>query len=283
MAGKLYIVATPIGNLGDIPPRTAVALCEADLILAEDTRVTLKLLNHLGLRKRLLSCHEYNEEKRTDVLAEAAAENQSVALLSDAGTPLVSDPGFRIVAVAIALQMQIVPLPGPSAFLLALVGSGLPCERFIFEGFLSDRTSIARERLEQLKDERRTLVFYVAPHKLKKTMQNIAEVFGDRPACLARELTKLHEEFIRGHLFELIDRLRVWEPRGECVLVVGGNTQPVERPSDEEILKSIKDQMRSGKKLKEIAATVATAFRLRKSQVYKLALDVELDDDQFVE
>jgi 16S rRNA (cytidine1402-2'-O)-methyltransferase len=281
MPGKLYIVSTPIGNLRDISPRVTQALCDSDFILAEDTRVTIKLMSHLGLSKRLVSCHDFNEEQRTVTLEAAAQNSQVVALVSDAGTPLVSDPGYRIVRKAIELQMEVIPIPGPSAFLMALVGSGLPCERFVFEGFLPDRPGAARKRLDQLKNERRTIVFYVSPHKIKKTLDMVAERLGDRQACVARELTKLHEEFLRGSLPTLVERLKDWEPRGECVLVVAASDEPeVFATPDEEIYAAIAEEIKAGKRMADVAADVAARFGLKKSDVYKMALQQDTDNEQ---
>jgi len=280
MPGKLYIVSTPIGNLRDISPRVTQALCDSDFILAEDTRVTIKLISHLGLNKRLVSCHDFNEEQRTATLEAAAQNSQVVALVSDAGTPLVSDPGYRIVRKAIELEMEVIPIPGPSAFLLALIGSGLPCERFVFEGFLPDKPGAARKRLDLLKTERRTIVFYVSPHKIKKTLDMVAERLSDRPACVARELTKLHEQFLRGSLLSLIARLKDWEPRGECVLVVGGNDEPESFSTPaEEIYAAIDQEIKAGKRMAEVAAAVADRFGLKKSDVYKMALQQDTDNE----
>ncbi|HEY9719886.1 MAG TPA: 16S rRNA (cytidine(1402)-2'-O)-methyltransferase, partial [Trichormus sp.] len=261
--------------------RVTQALCDSDFVLAEDTRVTIKLMSHLGLSKRLVSCHDFNEEQRTSTLEAAAQNSQVVALVSDAGTPLVSDPGYRIVRKAIELQMEVIPIPGPSAFLLALVGSGLPCERFVFEGFLPDRPGAARKRLDQLKNERRTIVFYVSPHKIKKTLAMVAERLGDRQACVARELTKLHEEFMRGSLPALVERLKDWEPRGECVLVVAASDEPEAFATpDEEIYAAIAEEIKAGKRMADVAADVADRFGLKKSDVYKMALQQDTDNEQ---
>jgi 16S rRNA (cytidine1402-2'-O)-methyltransferase len=274
MPGKLYIVSTPIGNLRDISARVTQTLADSDFVLAEDTRVTIKLMSHLGLSKRLVSCHDFNEQQRAQTLDQAAANNQTVSLVSDAGTPLVSDPGFKIVRKAVELGMDVIPIPGPSAFLLALIGSGLPCDKFVFEGFLPDKPTAVRKRLKELASERRTIVFYVAPHKLKKTLDMVAEGMPERPACLARELTKLHEQFIRASICELIEQLRDWEPRGECVLVLGGNTEVTEPLSrNEEIMEAIREQISLGKRMADVASEVAQRFDLKKSDVYKMALD----------
>ena len=273
MSGRLYIIATPIGNLGDLTQRAREALGKSELILAEDTRVTLRLLNHLGLKKRLLSCHEFNEASRLDLLEELANRDASVAVVSDAGSPLVSDPGFQLVRRAIALGMQTIPVPGPSAFLLALVGSGLPCDRFAFEGFLPDRAGERKRKLEKAQNDERTLVFYVSPHDLEKVLDDLINVLGDRSACLARELTKLYEEFLRGPLSELKQRVSTGSVRGECVLVVAGApTQAPVRADDQTVLKELISRLDSGSGLKEASAAVAEQFGWRKSEVYKLGL-----------
>jgi 16S rRNA (cytidine1402-2'-O)-methyltransferase len=280
MPGKLYIVSTPIGNLRDISPRVTQTLADSDFVLAEDTRVTIKLMSHMGLSKRLVSCHDFNEQQRAQMLDQAAANNQTVSLVSDAGTPLVSDPGFKIVRKAVELGMDVIPIPGPSAFLLALVGSGLPCDKFVFEGFLPDKPTAVRKRLKELASERRTIVFYVAPHKLKKTLDMVAEGMPGRPACLARELTKLHEQFLRASVCELVEQLRDWGPRGECVLVLGGNTEVTEPLSrNEEIMQAISEQIQLGKRMAEVASEVAQRFDLKKSDVYRMALDQSGGDE----
>lgn len=278
MSGRLFIIATPVGNLGDLTERAKQALQSADLVLVEDTRVTIKLINHLGLKKRLTSCHEYNEANRAQLLAEMAAKDATVALVSDAGTPLVSDPGYHIVQAALACGMQIVPIPGPSAFLLALVGSALPCDRFVFEGFLPDKQKTRRKKLESLKDERRTIVFYVAPHDLMDALELVHSLMGDRQACLARELTKLHEEFIRGTMTEIIRQVTERGVRGEYVLVIAGaeEPEPVEL-TDEELTAEIGERLKSGRGLKEVSQELAQELNKRRADIYKLGLKCRPD------
>jgi 16S rRNA (cytidine1402-2'-O)-methyltransferase len=275
LSGKLYIVGTPIGNLADISKRTEIILKECDTILAEDTRITLKLLNHLGLKKHILSCHEFNEIERLSTLKEAVKENRTLAIVCDAGTPLISDPGYRLVQEAITLGIEVIPIPGPSAFVLALIGSGLPCDRFAFEGFLPDQAKAMKEKLLSLKDETRTLVFYVAPHKLLKTLEILAEVFAERPACLAKELTKIHEEFKRGTILSLKKELAGSQIRGEYVLIVEGASPIREKTplSSEAILSVIKQQLKSGQHVNEIAIYCARLFGLKKSEVYKMIVE----------
>ena len=281
MSGRLFIVSTPIGNLGDITPRVKQALTESTLVLAEDTRVSIKLLHHLGLSKRLLSCHDFNEGKRLSMLDEIHENGQSAAIMSDAGTPLVSDPGFQIVRKAIQLGMQIVPIPGPSAALAALVGSGLPCERFAFEGFLPDKAGEREKRLERLRDDERTLIFYVAPHNLRAMLADMLASFGDRPACLARELTKLYEEFRRESLSELLAYAEVETPRGEIVIIVGGAEAQTERRFPEaDVVRRLEELLGSGGRLKDIASVLAKETGWASSEVYKLGLDIKEGRDR---
>jgi 16S rRNA (cytidine1402-2'-O)-methyltransferase len=278
MSGTLFIVATPIGNLNDLTNRIREAIESSKFVLAEDTRVTIKLLNHLGLKKQMISCHEHNESDRLKGLAEAAAENQSISLISDAGTPLISDPGYQIVREAIALGMKVIPLPGPSAFLLALVGSGLPCEKFVFEGFLPDKLSAQKSRLEELRGETRTLVFYVSPHKLVKNLTAMFEVFGNRQICLARELTKMHEEFIRGTISEMLTKYATDEIRGEFVLVVAGLSADDQstQATEEEVRAAIRSEFKSGRSVKDISVILTEQLHWKKSDIYKLALDEQV-------
>lgn len=283
LSGRLYIVGTPIGNLSDISKRTHTILKECHMILAEDTRVTLKLLNHLGLKKRIVSCHQFNELERLIVLDEAIKKDQDIALVCDAGTPLICDPGQKLVQKAIELGMTIIPIPGPSAFLIALIGSGLPSERFAFEGFLPERAAAIKEKLLSLTDETRTLVFYVAPHNLMKTLDVFRDTFGERPACLAKELTKKHEEFIRGTVLTIYDALKTKEIRGEYVLVMGGasHTEKVHTPeSHEKVLALVKEELNSGNHVNDIAQGIARRLGLRKSEVYKLIVDYLQETEQ---
>ncbi len=275
MSGTLFIVATPIGNLDDLTIRISKVIEQSKFVLAEDTRVTIKILNHLGLKKQMISCHEHNEADRLQALAQAAANGESIALISDAGTPLISDPGYQIVREAIALGMTVIPIPGPSAFLLALVGSGLPCDKFVFEGFLPDKQSAQKTRLEELRTDPRTLVFYISPHKLIKNLTVLLEVFGDREICLARELTKLHEEFLRGKISAMIEKYSREEIRGEFVLVVAGMSDEngSAEITEEEVRTAIRAEFESKRSVKDISALLAEQFHWKKSDVYRLALD----------
>ncbi|MBY0360141.1 MAG: 16S rRNA (cytidine(1402)-2'-O)-methyltransferase [Candidatus Obscuribacterales bacterium] len=273
MSGELYIIGTPIGNLQDISSRTKDLLAKVDFVLAEDTRVSIKLLRHLGLNKKLVSCHDHNEESRGSVLAEAAAGDLKVALISDAGMPLVSDPGYKILQKALALDMNIIPIPGPSAPLLALVGSGLPVDRFSFEGFLPDKKGDRLERLQKIKADDRTLIFFVAPSNLAKIIDDILTVFGDRKVCLARELTKLHEEYIRLSARELAKLLPQRELKGECVLVVAGASQadPINW-SEADVTLKLQEMVAAGARMKDACNVLAKESGWSASDLYKLGL-----------
>ena len=220
--GKLILVPTPIGNLGDITLRALECLKEADLILAEDTRVSGKLLKHFSITTPLLAHHQNNEHSQLPKLLEKLRQGQTLAMVSDAGTPGISDPGFLLSRACVEEGIELEVLPGPTAFVPALVQSGLPCDRFVFEGFLPPKKG-RKTRLDLLAEESRTIVLYESPHKLLKTLAHLAEVLGsERRASASRELTKLHEETVRGTLQELLEHFEVHAPRGEFVLVVAG-------------------------------------------------------------
>jgi 16S rRNA (cytidine1402-2'-O)-methyltransferase len=225
MSGRLYIVATPIGNLADITLRAIRVLGEVDVVAAEDTRTTRKLLTHHGIGTPLVSYHEHNESVRTPELLERMRTGESVAVVSEAGTPSISDPGYRLVREAIAAGIAVEAVPGASAILAAVVVSGLPSDAFVFEGFLPRRSGERRRRLAELRSERRTLVFFEAPHRLDRSLADMADVLGEREVALCRELTKLHEEVRRGSLGELAKAIEKTPVKGELVLVVGGAPQ----------------------------------------------------------
>ncbi len=217
----LYLVATPIGNLEDITLRALRILKEVDQIACEDTRHTQKLLSHYNIQKPLVSYHEHNELTRAPELVVAMEQGAQIALVSDAGVPLVSDPGYRLVTLCLRHRIPVVPIPGPSALLAALSASGLPNEEFLFAGFLPARSGERRRALERLRIEDRTIIFYEAPHRIEETLIDAHEILGDRPACIAREVTKLHEEFRRGSLAELAASLAEKPARGEITLLIG--------------------------------------------------------------
>ena len=223
MPGTLYIVATPIGNLADITHRALQVLRDVALVACEDTRHTRKLLQHYGLDTKTVSYHEHNEQQRARELIELLQQGSDVAVVSDAGTPAISDPGFRLVRAAIENGVAVVPVPGPSALIAALVAAGLPTDEFFFGGFLPARSSVRRARLQELRAVPGTLIFYEAPHRLAASLQDAYAVLGEREAVVARELTKLHEELRRGRLSELAEHYSQTEPRGEIVLLIDRN------------------------------------------------------------
>lgn len=220
MLGKLYLVATPIGNLEDITLRAINVLKEVDIIAAEDTRHTLKLLNHLEIKKTMISYYKETEKIKSEILINELLQGKNIALVSDAGTPAISDPGEEIVREAIKNNLQIIPIPGACAFVNALICSGFSTREFEFVGFLSKNNKEKKEKLSELKNESRTLIFYESPHKLKNTLEIMIEILGDREMVLAKEITKIHEEFIRGTISEILSKLDT--VKGEFVIVVQG-------------------------------------------------------------
>lgn len=220
--GTLYVVATPIGNLSDISRRALQVLAEVDVIACEDTRQTIKLLNHFGIQKPLTSYHEFNEEKKAADLVERIASRENVALVSDAGMPAISDPGYRLVRLCRQRAVPVIPIPGANAAITALAGSGMPSDEFMFLGFLPSKKTARRQKLADIVNISCTLVFYEAPHRIAETLEDIQEVLGDREVCIARELTKIHEEFLLGRLSEVRTKVKAL---GEFVLIVGGATE----------------------------------------------------------
>lgn len=221
MPGTLYLVATPIGNLADITHRALQVLSDVDLIACEDTRHTHKLLNHYGITTKTISYHEHNEQQRAAELIDRLKQGTSIAVVSDAGTPSISDPGFRLVRAAIENEIVVVPIPGPSALITALIAAGLPTDEFFFAGFLPPRTNARRARLSELQSVPGTLIFYEAPHRLAATLKDAYEILGEREAVVARELTKLHEEIRRGRLSQLATDYT--DVRGEIVVLIDRN------------------------------------------------------------
>ena len=219
--GCLYVVATPIGNLEDISLRALRILKECDAIACEDTRQTVKLLTHFDIQKRLVSYHEHNEITRAAEMIIELEQGAKVALVTDAGTPSISDPGQRLVSLCLRHGIQVVPIPGACAFVTALAGSGMAIEEFTFVGFLPSRPTERRKRLRALAAEPRTLALYEAPHRLLDTLEDALEILGNRPGVVGRELTKLYEEFVRGHLEDLLAAVRKKAPRGEITLLIG--------------------------------------------------------------
>lgn len=271
-AGRLVLVATPIGNLADLSPRAVRALADADVVAAEDTRHTRVLLDHAGVRVPLVSYHDHNEDSRTGPLLDRVAAGETVAVVTDAGTPGLADPGFRLVREAVERGLAVEAVPGPAAALQALVLSGLPMDRFAFEGFLPRRAGPRERRLGELAEDPRTLVFYVAPHRAVADLAAMAAAFGPRPAALARELTKLHEEVWRGLLPALAERASAGGVRGEVTVVVAGApAAPPPGPAD--LAERVRSLIAAGADKKEATARVAQATGTPRREVYQALLD----------
>ena len=275
--GALYVVGTPIGNLGDFSPRARETLEEADFIAAEDTRVTLKLLNHFGMKKPLISYFEHNKLEHGPLIVARLQEGQTCALVSDAGMPAVSDPGETLVAACAQENIPVYVVPGPTAAVSALAISGLPTGRVTFEGFLSVNKRSRKEHLEAVAQEDRTMIFYEAPHKLRKTLSDFSKVFGpQRRVALCRELTKVHEEVWRTTLGEAAAHYRDKEPRGEFVLVIQGRERPAQREEEytlEEAAALARDLAQSGLSASEAAKQAAQQTGFKKSQLYGALLE----------
>jgi len=274
----LYLVPTPIGNLGDLSDRIRQALAEADFIAAEDTRVTMKLLRHLDLNRPLVSYHEHNKRTAGPKILARLQAGETCALVTDAGTPAISDPGEDLVKLCIDAGVIVTALPGPCALITALCISGLPTARFTFEGFLPTAAKDRRERLEQLLAEQRTMIFYEAPHRLRETLRDLAEAFGpDRPIALCRELTKLHEEALRLRLGEAVTYYEENEPRGEYVLVLGGAPEAArsKEVTLEEALTMVRQQLDAGKRKKEAVRAVSELTGFPRNALYDAVLNLE--------
>lgn len=276
MAGTLYIVATPIGNLNDMTPRAAATFGSVDFVAAEDTRVTLKLLNHLGLKKPLVSYYEHNSKEKGQYILDRIAAGESCALCSDAGMPAISDPGEEIVRDALAQGIPVVPVPAASACVTALAVSGQDTSRFVFEGFLPVAAKPRKQRLERLAGETRTMIFYEAPHKLRGTLEDLEKTFGgQRSITLTRELTKLHEEIRKTTLEEACAYYQENAPRGEYVLVVAGGeaeTTPQEQITLEQAAQAARRLMEEGMPPSAAAKKAAQGTAFSKSQVYRLLI-----------
>ena len=272
MAGTLYLVGTPIGNLGDLSPRAAETLEAADFIAAEDTRVSLKLLNHLGLKKPLVSYYEHNRAESGERILSRLLAGESCALVTDAGMPAISDPGQDLVALCAGAGVPVLAVPGPSAVVTAVALSGLPSGRFTFEGFLSVAKKSRFEHLESLKAEKRTMVFYEAPHKLRATLRDMLDCWGDRELALCRELTKLHEETVHTTLAAACAYYEENEPRGEYVLVIRGAEEEERTLSPEEALALVRELQEAGSSLKDAVKRVAADHGLSKNELYQSAI-----------
>ena len=281
MSGTLYLVATPIGNLGDLTPRAAETLELVDFIAAEDTRVTVKLLNHLGLKKPMTPYHRHNKDTAGPAILARLLAGESCALVTDAGTPAVSDPGEDLVALCAAAQVPVVPLPGPCALVAALAASGLPTSRFTFEGFLPLNKKNRTRQLAELSGEERTMIFYEAPHKLSATLQDLVSTFGpERPVALCRELTKLHEQIIRTTLGQAAQRYGQECPRGEFVLVVAGQEQsaPQDGPTLADGAARVAALLKEGATVRDAVRQAAQEYGLPKNKLYKLVMEKVVEE-----
>ena len=278
MAGKLYVCPTPIGNLEDITYRTLRVLNEVDLIAAEDTRHTIKLLNHFEINKTLTSYHEHNKLTKGPILIDKLLEGINIALVSDAGMPGISDPGQDLVAICIDHGIDIEVLPGASAFVIALVGSGLPSWKFAFEGFLDRDKKSKKKRLEEIRYEERTLIIYESPHRLKESLKFMEEVLGDRKIAVCRELTKKHEEYMRSNISQVRAYYEDNDPRGEYILIVEGSNET--RPDKKDSYDGLDERayviklMEEGLSKKDAIKMVAKDRKLKKDIVYKEVLDL---------
>jgi len=263
----LFLVATPIGNLKEVSERTIQVLKDVDVLACEDTRNTLKLLSHFGIHTRMITYHNFNEEASTRGIIELLNEGKDVALVSDAGYPLISDPGYELVNAVIDNGNDIVTISGPSAGINALVASGLKTDHYLFYGFLNSKRSQAKKELEELKDFPYTLIFYEAPHRIHKTLELALEVLGDRKAVIARELTKVHEEYIRGNLSDLLKREEI---RGEIVLLVEGKNKEDEEVNFDALLKEVDALINKGMRTRDAVSEVASRHRTSKNDLYDL-------------
>ena len=273
---KLYVCPTPIGNLEDITLRTIRTLEEVDYIAAEDTRHTIKLLNHLNIKKPLISLHEHNEAFKSRELIELITSGHDVALVSDAGMPGISDPGEKLIKQCIESEVEVVTLPGPSAFITALVNSGLDTSRFTFIGFLDRNNKTRKETIEALKGRQETLIFYEAPHRIEKTISELFEILGDRKIVIARELTKKYEQYIRTSLKSLSEDFSMLEHRGEMVIILEGAIEEVEPEINKEAVeKRIKELLLQDLSTKEVAKQIAIEYKIKKNDAYALALGIK--------
>ena len=269
MIGKLYVVGTPIGNLGDMSPRAVETLSNVDFIAAEDTRVTVKLLNHFSIKKEMLSYYEHNKNAKGNLIIKRLLQGESCALVSDAGMPAVSDPGEDLVRQARELDIPVEAVPGPSAIVTAVSISGFPCGRFCFEGFLSMNKINRRKHLEELKSERRTMIFYEAPHKLPATLSDMLKYFGDRKIVLVRELTKIHETVQWIMLSEAVDFYSTNSPKGEFVLIVEGCREPENEYTGQYAVEIARKLISQGYSTSAAAKEAAESTGVRKGEIYR--------------
>ena len=273
MSGKLYVVGTPIGNLSDFSPRAVETLTSVDFIAAEDTRVTLKLLNHFEIKKPMVSYFEHNRRERGEIILERIKSGENCAIVTDAGMPAISDPGEALVDLCLSHGITVESVPGPTAFATAMAMSGLPSGRFTFEGFLSVNKPSRREHLEEIVSERRTMVFYEAPHKLTATLKDLYKYLGDRRIALIKELTKIHETVERTTLSEACEKYSAQTPKGEFVIVIEGSTEPKQKEvSLDEAVALAKGLVENGMAINDAAKEIAKETKLKKGDIYKALL-----------
>ena len=270
MAGTLYVVGTPIGNLGDFSPRAVQVLSECDFIAAEDTRVTIKLLNHFGIKKPMVSYYEHNRAQRGGVIIDRILNGENCALVSDAGMPIISDPGEDLTKLCHENGIKVLAVPGPCAFVTALAISGMPSGRFTFEGFLTVSKQNRKKHLEELINEKRTMIFYEAPHKLAATLSDMAKCWGNRNIALVKEITKIHENVERTTLFDAAEKYKDGSAKGEYVLIVEGKPEEEEQEITIDIaIKMAKKLVENGLSKNEAAKEIAKETGLKKSDIYK--------------
>lgn len=273
MSGKLYVVGTPIGNLSDFSPRAVETLASVDFIAAEDTRVTLKLLNHFEIKKPMVSYFEHNRRERGEIILERIRAGESCAIVTDAGMPAISDPGEDLVNLCLSNGIAVESVPGPTAFATAVAMSGLPSGRFTFEGFLSVNKPSRREHLNEIVSERRTMVFYEAPHKLTSTLKDLYKYLGDRRIALIKELTKIHETVERTTLSEACEKYSAQAPKGEFVIVIEGSTESKQKEvSLDEAVALAKGLVENGMAINDAAKEIAKETKLKKGDIYKALL-----------
>ncbi len=270
MAGILYVVGTPIGNLGDFSPRAVQVLSECDFIAAEDTRVTIKLLNHFGIKKPMVSYYEHNRAQRGGVIIDRLLNGENCALVSDAGMPIISDPGEDLTKLCHENGIQVLAVPGPCAFVTALAISGMPSGRFTFEGFLTVSKQNRKKHLEDLVNEKRTMIFYEAPHKLASTLADMAKFWGNRNIALVKEITKIHENVERTTLFDAAEKYKDGSAKGEYVLIVEGKPEEKEKEITIEVaVEMARKLVEDGLSKNEAAKEIAKETGLKKSDIYK--------------
>lgn len=272
MSGKLYVVGTPIGNLADFSPRAAETLDKVDFIAAEDTRVTLKLLNHFGIKKEMISYFEHNKRERGEIIAGRILSGEDCAIVTDAGMPAISDPGEDLVRLCHELGITVEAVPGPTAFASALALSGMEAGRFTFEGFLSVSKKSRREHLEDIVCEKRTMVFYEAPHKLANTLADLYKYLGDREIAVVREITKIHEEVIKTTLSAAAEHYAAEKPKGEFVLIVAGRKEEREDITLENAVEMAKSLVADGMSINAAAKEIASSTPFKKGDIYKALL-----------